>query len=81
MPIYSKMPTLAEMTWDELLMYKLKLHHEPRDYSSIVANTKDAHLVDRYNRLSERVEHTLRRVYDELTRRENNTRRLNIKPY
>ena len=75
------MPTIAEMTWDELITYKLKLHHEYRDYNIIVAKTKDALVVDRYNRMCERVEDTLHRVYHELTRRENEARRLNIKPY
>jgi hypothetical protein len=75
------MPALATMTWDELLAYKLKLHHDHRDYNIIVARTKDALVSDRYNRMSERVEGALRRVYDELTRRENEARRLNRKPY
>ena len=75
------MPTLAEMTWIELLNYKLKLHHEHRDYNSIVETTTNALLADKYNRLCERVEHTLHRVYDELTRRETEARRLNVKPY
>ena len=75
------MPSLATMTWDELIDYKLKLHHEYRDHNIIVRKTKDALIADKYNRLCQRVEHTLHRVYDELTRREADARRLNMKPY
>lgn len=80
-PKHSKMTILTEMTWHELIIYKLKLHHNHRDYNFIVANTKDANQVDKYNRLCERIDHTLHRVYDELTRRESDARRLNIKLY
>jgi hypothetical protein len=75
------MPALATMTWDELLNYKLKLHHSHRDIRIDAGKLEDPNLVHKYNRVCQRIEHTLCRIYDELTRREADARRLNMKPY
>ena len=69
---------IAEMTRDELLAYKLKLHHKHRDYRFGARQATEPHLIHRMNMLCEQVEHTIRKVYDELSRRESITRRINV---
>ena len=70
--------SIAEMTRDELFAYKLRLHHKHRDYRYDARLANDPHLIHKYNMLCEHVEHSLRAVYDELTRREADTRLINI---
>jgi len=57
------------MTFDELLDYKLKLHHLHRDYNIDKDNTKDPIKIYRAYRTLSKVESILTKLYAELERR------------
>jgi len=60
------MPHLSEMTFDELLMYKLKIHHLHRDHRINIDNSPSPQ--KEYRHL-DRLDAILKRIYAELERR------------
>ena len=61
--------SLAVMTYDELLLHKLKLHHLHRDYRIEQGAIKDPDLHSRIHHKLHRLDDALSRVYAELERR------------
>ena len=62
-------PSISEMTYDELIQYKLKLHHLQRDYSHEKDSFTDpSKLAMAFRKLSQ-LEHLLKKLYAELERR------------
>lgn len=61
--------SLAVMTYDELLLHKLKLHHLHRDYRIEQDAIKDPDLHRRFYHKFHRLDAAILRVYAELERR------------
>jgi len=61
--------SISQMTFDELLDYKLKLHHLQRDYSIEKDAAKDPSKLNRAFRILSKVDGVLKKLYAELERR------------
>jgi len=61
--------SISQMTFDELLQYKLKLHHLQRDYNIDKDNEKDPARINRAYRILSKLEGVLKKLYAELERR------------
>lgn len=60
---------MSQMTYDELLQYKLKLHHLHRDYNIEKDAEKDPSKLIRAFRILSQVDGVLKKLYAELERR------------
>ena len=61
--------SISQMTFDELLVYKLKLHHLHRDYNIDKDNEKDPASINKAYRMLSKVNGLLKKLYAELERR------------
>lgn len=60
---------MSEMSYDELIQYKLRLHHLQRDYSNEKDSVTDPSKLTMAFRKLSHLEHVLKKLYAELERR------------
>lgn len=61
--------SISRMTFDELLNYKLKLHHLYRDYNIEKDTAKDPSKLNRLYRVMSKIDILLKNVYNEMESR------------
>jgi len=61
--------SISQLSFDELLQFKLKLHHLQRDYGHEAESLKDPSKLDNAFRKLSRLESILKTVYAEMERR------------
>ena len=61
--------SISQLTFDELIQFKLKLHHLQRDYGHEAESLKDPSKLTRAYKTLSRLDSTLKTVYAEMERR------------
>jgi hypothetical protein len=61
--------SISQLTYDELIQYKLKLHHLQRDYGHEAESLKDPSKLTKAYRILSRLDSVLKTVYAEMERR------------